>query len=250
MRRVDILRFNEACNKIMGKERERKGIGTLGERTLHAVLKEYYEPDNSSHEIKIGRYFADIVGENGIIEIQTRQLSKLVPKLKCFLEVCHTTVVYLVAKVKYVRWLDEETGEISKRRKSPTSYNEFSVFYDIYPLRNFITDPNFHLIICFLEIEDIRSLNGWSENKKRGSSRYDRIPISILEEISLFSVEDYKKYLPKLKTEDFTSLEYAKEFNISRSIARSVLGVLESTGLVKRTGKTGNNILFSVVSRV
>lgn len=46
-------------------------------KTLHAALKAYYEPDAESHEIKIGRYIADIVGENGIIEIQTQSFDKL-----------------------------------------------------------------------------------------------------------------------------------------------------------------------------
>ena len=234
---------------MVGNSRQQNGIGTLKERTLHAVLKRYYEPDESSHEVKIGRFVADIVGENGIIEIQTGQLFKLKPKLDCFLQYADTTVVYPVAKVKYVRWLDEQTGELSKRRKSPVSYDEFDVFYDIYPLRGYILNPRFHLVICFLEIEDIRSLNGWSKDKKRGSSRYDRIPINILDEIRLFSLDDYKRYLPKFKCENFTSAEYAAEFNISREISRSVLGVLQSGGLVKRSGKIGNNILFSACDK-
>ena len=33
---MDKLKFFEACD-IIGKDRERSGIGTLGEKTLHAV---------------------------------------------------------------------------------------------------------------------------------------------------------------------------------------------------------------------
>ena len=55
----------------------RGGIGTLGEKSLHAALKLYYEPDSSRHEIPVGQYVADIVNEEGIIEIQTKHLSSM-----------------------------------------------------------------------------------------------------------------------------------------------------------------------------
>ena len=34
----DKMLFREACEKIVYKERERHGIGTLQEKTVHAVL--------------------------------------------------------------------------------------------------------------------------------------------------------------------------------------------------------------------
>ncbi|MFQ8702418.1 MAG: hypothetical protein ACLR9I_01075 [Eisenbergiella sp.] len=40
-------RFEAAREKIIGKDRERAGIGTLSEKTVHAVLKNYYAPDES-----------------------------------------------------------------------------------------------------------------------------------------------------------------------------------------------------------
>ena len=42
--------FADACQKIVAKERETNGIGTLKEKTMHAVLKNFYEPD-ISHQI-------------------------------------------------------------------------------------------------------------------------------------------------------------------------------------------------------
>ena len=74
---MDCNRFQQACRQARESLRGQNGIGTLGEKTLHAALKAYYEPDAESHEIKIGRYIADIVGENGIIEIQTQSFDKL-----------------------------------------------------------------------------------------------------------------------------------------------------------------------------
>ena len=82
-------------------------------------MKNYFEPYGENQEIRIGGYVADIVGENGVIEIQTRQFNKLLKKLEAFLDYCNVTVVYPIPAVKYVRWIDTETGELSEKHKSP-----------------------------------------------------------------------------------------------------------------------------------
>ena len=50
---TDKERFDWARDKIVGTVRERQGIGTLSEKTVHAVLKNYYAPDEDMHEIPI-----------------------------------------------------------------------------------------------------------------------------------------------------------------------------------------------------
>ena len=45
--------FESAKNKIIGIKRNRNGIGTLSEKTVHAILKNYYEPDEDYHEIPV-----------------------------------------------------------------------------------------------------------------------------------------------------------------------------------------------------
>ena len=44
---MDQEHFLRACRQVMGEERERAGIGTLSEKTVHAVLKRYFETDAS-----------------------------------------------------------------------------------------------------------------------------------------------------------------------------------------------------------
>ena len=69
---IDEARFEQAKQKIIGMNRERQGIGTLGEKTIHAVLKNYYAPDCEMQEIPIENFVADIFTGTEIIEIQTR----------------------------------------------------------------------------------------------------------------------------------------------------------------------------------
>ncbi len=46
-------RFEDIKNNIICTQRERCGIGTLKEKTLHAVLKDYYAPDKAMQEIPV-----------------------------------------------------------------------------------------------------------------------------------------------------------------------------------------------------
>ena len=90
---IDTERFLQARKEALGRVGGAGGIGTLSEKALHAALKSYYEPDFESREVKVGGFVADIVGENGIIEIQTRGFDRLGRKLDVFLEAARVTVV-------------------------------------------------------------------------------------------------------------------------------------------------------------
>ncbi|MGN0593977.1 MAG: hypothetical protein ACI4I6_02355 [Hominimerdicola sp.] len=241
---LDKLGFQIACDKIIGVQREKNGIGTLSEKTLHAVLKNYFEPHEDNHEIPVGGFVADIVNENGIIEIQTRQFNKLLRKLEAFLEFCNVTVVYPMPVIKYVRWLDLETGELSERRKSPKTAKIYDIFDELYKIKFTLDNPRFRLCICMLEAEDIRYLNGRSKDRKRGSSRCDRIPIRLIDEIYISSPEDFKIFIPESLPQQFTSLDYAKHCKISRNLAQTGLNVLTYLEVVERAGKSGNTIIY------
>ena len=108
----DYEAFVNAKDKIIGKAHNNKGIGTLSEKTLHAVLKLYYEPDEDKHEVAMSGYYADIYNDKGIIEIQTRQLNKLRDKLSVFLQDYHVTVVYPLPFNKWLSWVNPDNGEV------------------------------------------------------------------------------------------------------------------------------------------
>lgn len=60
----------------------RQGIGTLRERSLHAVLKYWADPDESHHEIPLAGCVADIFDGERVVEIQTRGFSACAPSWK------------------------------------------------------------------------------------------------------------------------------------------------------------------------
>ena len=109
---MDEKRFEEAKNKIIGKSKNREGIGTLKEKTVHAVLKYYYAPDEKMHEVPIGHYVADIYTGKAILEIQNGNFYKMRSKLDAFLKEYPVTIIYPIPHKKWIIWMDEETGEL------------------------------------------------------------------------------------------------------------------------------------------
>ena len=101
----------------------------------------------------------------------------------------------------------------------------------MYTIRDFLQNPNFHVRLVLMDMEEYRLLNGWSKDKKRGGERFDRLPLRLEDEVVLDSARDYLQLLP---------LELAEEF--------TVLLVLWQLGLVERVGKVGNRYLYRVAA--
>lgn len=243
---LDVERFESARNKVIGMERQRTGIGTLSEKSVHAIFKHYYEPEEDKQEIPIGRYVADIFTGSEILEIQTRQFNKMRDKLSAFLPEYPVTIIYPIPREKWLIWIDEESGELSKRRKSPKKGNAYLAFMELYKIKIFLRDPNLRLKLVLTDMEEYRLLNGWSNDRKKGSTRYDRIPIRLVEEVEVEQVEDYMQFVPYEIIEPFTTKDFAAAAHIPVSLAGIVLNLLHYVGTVKRIGKKGRAYLYKV----
>lgn len=240
--------FEAARKKVIGVDRQRLGIGTLSEKTVHAILKNYYEPDEDRQEIPVEKYVADIYTNGEIIEIQTRQFNKMRNKLTAFLPLYPVTIVYPIPFEKWIIWVDEETGELSRKRKSPVRGNPYIAFVELYKIKMFLKDPNLRIRLVLMNMEEYKLLNGWSRDKKRGASRYDRIPVELVQEIEIDCAQDYMQFVPSELEGEFTSKEFASAAHISVTLAQTVLNILYHVGIVTRTGKKGNQYLYDVLS--
>ena len=237
-------KFQQACEKILHEKREKNGIGTLGEKTVHAVLKTYFDPTGQCHETKVGRFVADIYKEDGIMEIQTAGFNQLRKKLEAFLKIAPVTVVYPIPRKKWVAWIDKDTGEVTKKRKSPKQGQVYDILYELYWIKQWLKHPHMRFCLVFMDVVEYRYLNGWSEDRKRGASRYDRIPVEIVDEVWLNCPDDYRLLVPEVLNETFTSKDFKKETKLSLRVARTALNVLHYIEAVKRVGKTGNSYLY------
>ncbi len=244
---MDKQRFFDSVEKVLNGEHIRAGIGTYGEKTVHSVLKNYFEPYAESHEQKVGGFVADIVGEDGIIEIQTADFARLRKKLEAFLQVSRVTVVHPIPRHKWLISIDPETGEQGRRRKSPKIGSPYDIFPELYKIKEHLTHENFRLCIVMLDVDEYRQppeTSGLKRGRRRGYVRYDRIPRELAEEIHINCKSDWEYFLPETLPEEFTSADFGRLSGVGAKYASFVLNVLRAAEIVEITGKSGRSYLY------
>ncbi|HET6786033.1 MAG TPA: hypothetical protein VFH18_08405 [Erysipelotrichaceae bacterium] len=239
--------FEQVLNNYQNNENSLKGIGTLQEKILHVILKRAYQEDDHNHEIKLNGYVVDIFTENNVIEIQTRQFNKLRNKLIALLPEYPVTIVYPIPYIKYLSWIDPLTGESTKQRKSPKQGTLYDSVNELYKIKMFLTHPGLSIHIVFIDLLEYRLLNGWSDDKKKGSWRNDRIPLQYRHTIELHNQLDYQQFLPIELNETFTSKEFMKISKTSKRITQVTLNILQSVNVIEVIGKLGRLNLYQKI---
>lgn len=265
---IDEKLFEEAKNRMYGKVQGEKGIGTLSEKSVHAVLKYYFAPDEVFHEHKIGTFVADVCIDGEIYEIQTKQFYLMKRKLEYFLKEHEVTIVYPVSLENTLHWvecddecsrtnyydtsLNKTFADESKNRHIRTSRKTrkkgmpYLFFHELYGIKDFLHHPKLHFILAILSTEEYRLLDGYGPQKKIRATKTDKVPIKLLDLITIRGPEDYKQLLPENLPEEFTSDIFAKKAGIGRSLAGTALNVLYELDVVERIGKQGNAYLYRI----
>lgn len=242
---TDKLRFRLICHDVMINERERNSIGTYGEKLMHVILKRYSDPDTSHHEVKCCGYIADVFDGQNITEIQTGSFSPLKKKVaKMADEGFSVTVVYPIAAKKWIIWLDPSSGEVTSRRLSPQKCNEYKLLVEMVHALPLLKKENVTFKALFLEIEEYRLLNGWSADRKKGSTRCERIPIDILNEFEVTYPDGYMQFLPQDLGEEFSTGTLASFAKITKHRAYGAIRVLKEVGAIEVSHKKKNEIFY------
>ncbi len=237
--------FDKCLQAALISERRREGIGTLGERTLHLILKSFLEPDTACHEVKIGRYVADVCRGGEIIEIQTRAFATLVPKLRAYRPDYKVTVVYPIANVKYISWIDPETGEMSERHKSPKRGKPWDVLFELYALRELLPFEGVRLMLVFMNMDEFKLLTGKSRDKKTlGASRFERVPTELCDIMILEKPSDYAALLPPTLGDTFTAAEFGKAAKMTPRTAWKAIQALKALGIIEHTETVGKAYVY------
>lgn len=240
-------RFQKAVEKIVAlPERERHGIGMQKEKTLHAVLKNYKDPDEDHQEIPIGNYIADIYHDGYITEIQTAGFHRLRDKLRAFLPEFQVRIVYPIPASKWIIWIDPETGRPLRRNKSPQKGSFYNAFRELYRIRPFLKDPHLSIELLLIDMDEYRLQDGWSRDRKRGSHRYDRIPLEMKDELILEQPLDYLQFVPPEADGPFTSGEFARMAHYRRGDVSTILLILWEMEVLRRIGREGNAYLYEI----
>lgn len=203
--------------------------------------------------MKVGSYVADIVGENGIIEIQTRNFVKLKPKLAELLELSRVTVVHPLIYEKRIINIDSETGEVTSSRKSPKHGNIYLFVHELYAIKPLLNNARLSIKLPVLKADEFRKYGVHTNRRKkqhtrRGEYVSDIMPTDILDEITLASREDYSIFIPSGLPESFSSDVFARIAGADVYAARRILNILEDMGHVCRSGKQGRRVLWRLTA--
>ena len=228
-------RFSQACSTVLSTSHEKEGIGTQGEKTLHAVFKNYYEPDKTFHEVKTGSFIADIRRGGAIVEIQTHGLYRMKKKLAAFLPENEVTVVHPIPHARTVRWIEKD-GTLSPKRRSPKTGKFTDAVSELLGIRDLLRDPHLTVILSLVDCNDYKVRSG-KVGRKRGAMRFERIPTALVSEMKLSTPSDYLAFLPAYLPDVFTSLDVSRAGRFRRDDAAYLLLLLFSVGAVDRIGK-------------
>ncbi len=243
--RDDAARFSELILQELALPQGQPqdgGIGTYAEKRMHRIIKRFVLDDPSCHEISVGgRFIADVLSEGNIWEIQTGSFFPLQKKISYYVSRTdyHVTVVHPVPCRKYLVWIDPETGEAGRRRASPKKPGIESALPELVYISDMLSSGRVSLRLLLIEEEEYRFLDGYGKDRKKHSSRYERLPAALLDDITVDFPSGAGVWLPGDLPSPFTAAEFGKALKLKgRDVYKGII-VLEKAGLVTKAGKRG-----------
>ncbi len=243
----DIERFQKKID-LYNNSIHKNGIGTLNEHSLHSIIKNYIEEDESKHEVKVCGYVADIFNDNGITEIQTRNFSVLNRKLEKYLDEHDVTIVYPCAHIKHIVWIDPETGECVKRNRSPRVGDGRAFLYEASRIRTYLGHPRLKFVVMLIDMDEHKLLNGRGPERKIFASREEMRPLSLFDIIEIHKASDLKKILPPdFPGDSFKFSDFEKVMRMKGRTARFSMNALVEFGAVDIVGKDKNAFIYKLI---
>lgn len=216
-------------------------FGELRERTLHKQLKALYRPTDGEVEWPVGSAIADLWSPTlGVIEIQTRTLGKLRPKLALYLAagVAVTVIHPIAAEKTIVTWAADRTTVLTTR-KSPKRERVEGSFREIGALAEFLLKPGFRLMVVEVRETEHRCDDGLGSWRRQGKSKIDRTLDEKLRETTLTSRHDYEALLPDEWPNPGTTAELSKALRLGLHPTQSLVACLKKLGVLEVVGRQG-----------
>ena len=236
----------------------------MSEKRMHKTLKRYICPDESFHEARIkqsgearfsenesgrGGYIADVCVDGDIFEIQTAGFYPLKPKIDFYLKNTDftVTVVHPLIAEKWSVWVEPETGETTARRRSPKKEKPWDLLPEIFWLVEYLDSERLRFCIPVIEAEEYRILDGYGRDKKKRATRYERIPIALIDELD-FGGNELARLLPEKLSREFTAVEFTRATGLRGRRAYYALKLLCLTGVAEKGEKVGRSYIYRLLS--
>lgn len=213
----------------------KSSVGTLSEHRLHSAIKYYVQPDMEFHEVRVDGFICDAVREDGeVLEIQTGAFFPLRKKLERLLPSHPVTVIYPVVTEKRLLVTYEESGECSIR-KSPKKATPYNAFAELYRIRDYISNENFHFRMISVTCDEHRLYLGTKDGRKpfQKPIKTERIPVSLVGDVCFYNMKELRSVLPADLPENFDTKILSDMAGISRDLAGITLRVTTELGITE-----------------
>ena len=221
-------------------------VGTLSESSLHRELKSCYAGQGGQIEAEVAGFVAD--GKNAAgeyIEIQTGSFGPLKRKARKIAAQGKLRIVYPVIVNKHIEVFTVRGRRLS-RRMSNKHGNPWSLFDALVYAPELPLVRSLAIEIALVDVTERRVRDGKGSWRRKGISIRDRQMTALRERFCLKKPADYLCFLPFEPDEHFTTALLGEKAGIGMDLARKTLYVLHRLGLVEKTGKQGNSLVYRI----
>jgi hypothetical protein len=221
-------------------------IGTLNEKPLHAALKEWYAQPGDQFETSVDGFVVDLVRNDLLIEIQTKNFSSIKSKLHSLAENHLLRLVYPIAREKWiVRLAKNSRGRTAGRRRSPKRGVLEQVFSELVSIPRLMANPNFSLEVLFIHEEEVRRFDGKRRWRRRGWVTHERRLLDVVGHLIFAGPADLQALIPPHLTQPWTTADLATAISQPRWLVQKMVYCMRESGAAKMVGKRGNSILYT-----
>ena len=220
-------------------------IGLLNEHPLHASLKHWYARPGDRLEARLDGYIVDILRDNQVIEIQTGNFAAIRRKVRALSRHYGVTLVYPVARERWILTLPTTVHDLPARRKSPRRQRLDQLFQELVSFPDLLQDPHFAIEIVVIQDEEVRCCARRARRRRRGWSVTERRLLGVLARHVVATPADLWSLIPMGLPEPFQTSHLARVLGRPRWFAQKVAYCLRESGASTAIGKAGNAIVYS-----
>jgi hypothetical protein len=219
-------------------------IGTLREKPLHASLKQWYSRTGDGVEVAVDGFVIDLVRDDLLIEVQTRNFSSMKVKVTTLLDLGHA--VRIVHPIPVDKWIVKLAGDgmVLSRRKSPRHGSPVDVFAELVSFPNLLARPNLDIEVILTEEEEYRRHTPGRSRRRGGWTVEERRLVDVVGTVPIRNSDDLAALLPAELPELFTTADLAHHLGRPRRAAQQMAYCLRIAGAIDVVGKSGNAVEY------
>ena len=245
------------------------GIGLLNEKHLHAALKQWCARPGDRFEVPVDGFVIDIVREDLLIEIQTRNLAAINSKLIRLTRSHQVRLIYPIVKEKWIvrstsinsgarnssegrNVLTQRHGgrtdaeSLVVRRKSPKRGRLEDLFWELVSIPQLLSNPNFSLEVLMIREEEVRRSD---RRRRKGWVLEGRRLLEVLDQHLFTKSADWLAFVPT-GLSSFTTGDLVTGMDMRIELAQKLAYCLRHGRMIELIGKHGRANLYRVTEQL